>query len=486
MSAQDWTKFFKQFPSKTISCGDFNAHHIEWGSNRSCKAGNNIKEGIDNLDLLILNKQTVTHHSSAHKTWDSIDISISHISLGLTIEWSISTDSWGSDHLPIFLQVGCHTSLYNPYPHSNRIQSKNIDWKLFNARIWSSIEDLKDTLSSIDDPTIKYSSFTAIITDALSPPPKTQNTQRFSPSSSNKDASRQPSRSPPCEWWDAECDRWARLRKAMWLKYRHSNLACDFIEYKKASAKARILFRNKKRDKFRDFCNNLRKDTNPSYIWRKVKTFKNRWEGGCNSHEFSGDSMAAIENLINEISPPSANPPRPDFDYSAPDSFLDLSFSKEKLNFAIHSGKHSSAPGPDGIDYQAIRNLPDNALVILLELYNDFYKNQTVPKEWNHYSMSFIPKKGNLKFRPISLASCICKILERMVCFRLFWWLEHHGLLSNSQFGFRRNRSCLDNIAILHTDIANSFIEKKATCALFLDIEKAFDNVNIDILIQKT
>lgn len=156
-----------------------------------------------------------------------------------------------------------------------------------------------------------------------------------------------------------------------------------------------------------------------------------------------------------------------------------------ELEFALSVGKRNSAPGPDRIDYQVLRNLPENALNILLDLYNEFSISKSTPREWHNYSMFFTPKKGNSKFRPISLASCVCKIMERMICFRLSWWLKHHCLLANSQYGFRRHRSCMDNLAVFHTDITKSFVEGKATCALFLDVEKAFDNVNIDILIQK-
>lgn len=399
ISGQDWAKFFGQFSPKSIYCGDFNVHHIEWGSKSCCKAGKIIKEFIDHSDLLILNKQKHTHFSSAYNSWDSIDISMVHASLGPTTEWSISEDSWGSDHFPIFILIKCYAISYNPYPRSNRIQSKNIDWKSFKSRINTAVFENKVSLNEILEPEVKYSSFTAIITDALSPIHKSQNNQPISSHRIN-DASYQPRFPPPCEWWDSECDRFLRLRKAAWLSFKSSKLRTDFIKYKKISAQARICFRNKKKEIFAEFCSNLRKYSNPSYVWKKVKAFKNRWEGSRNSHEFSGESLIAVNNLIDEISPPSVNSERPDFDYMGGDHFLDLPFSSDELEYAINSGKPNSAPGPDGIDYQAIRNLPDNAREILLGLYNTFYKNKTVPKEWNRYSMSFIPKKKILNFVP--------------------------------------------------------------------------------------
>lgn len=89
------------------------------------------------------------------------------------------------------------------------------------------------------------------------------------------------------------------------------------------------------------------------------------------------------------------------------------------------------------------------------------------------------------KFRPISLASCLCKVLERMISNRLNWYLEFFNLLPNSQFGFRRSKSCIDNLAFLQSNILLSFQKNQPALASFLDIKSAYDNVIPDILIQK-
>lgn len=105
--------------------------------------------------------------------------------------------------------------------------------------------------------------------------------------------------------------------------------------------------------------------------------------------------------------------------------------------------------------------------------------------DWRRYLVFFIPKTNSDKFRPISLASSICKIVERMVCNRLMWWLEFNSKLPNSQFGFRRNKSCLDILTLLYANIIESFKKDTATMAVFLDIKSAYDNVLSDILIDK-
>lgn len=144
-----------------------------------------------------------------------------------------------------------------------------------------------------------------------------------------------------------------------------------------------------------------------------------------------------------------------------------------------------SSPGLDGIDYTIIVALPTNAKSLLLNILNRIFITHTFPDEWRKYLVFFIPKQDDTKFRPISLASCIFKILERLIANRLNWFLEHYNLLPNSQFGFRRNRGCIDNLAILHSNILLGFQDDSSTLVSFLDIKAAYDNVISDILLNK-
>ncbi len=77
-------------------------------------------------------------------------------------------------------------------------------------------------------------------------------------------------------------------------------------------------------------------------------------------------------------------------------------------------------------------------------------------------------------YRPISLTSCLCKLLERMVNFRLMWYLESKNL-SPCQFGFRRARNTADPLTHIDTYIESAFARRESVLAVFLDLEKAYD-----------
>ncbi|XP_020296949.1 uncharacterized protein LOC109861632 [Pseudomyrmex gracilis] len=74
--------------------------------------------------------------------------------------------------------------------------------------------------------------------------------------------------------------------------------------------------------------------------------------------------------------------------------------------------------------------------------------------------------------------------MERMISCRLSWWLEWHGLLPGTQFGFCRQKSCVDNLTLLYGEILGAFQEDSAVAAAFLDIQGAYDNVLSDILLN--
>ena len=67
--------------------------------------------------------------------------------------------------------------------------------------------------------------------------------------------------------------------------------------------------------------------------------------------------------------------------------------------------------------------------------------------------------------------------MERMVKNRLVWYLERFNLLSPFQAGFRKNRSTLDQLMRLETDVHKSLMNKEYVIVVFLDLEKAYNTL---------
>ena len=99
-----------------------------------------------------------------------------------------------------------------------------------------------------------------------------------------------------------------------------------------------------------------------------------------------------------------------------------------------------------------------------------------------------IQKKGKSKteaYRPISLTSCIVKLLERIINARLKWFLESEQLLAPQQAGFREHHCSEDQTTYLAQEFEDGFQQSKQTMAIWIYLQKAFDKVWRDGLLLK-
>ena len=69
---------------------------------------------------------------------------------------------------------------------------------------------------------------------------------------------------------------------------------------------------------------------------------------------------------------------------------------------------------------------------------------------------------------------------------RLYKFLEEHEILYILQFGFRASHSINHALVSLTEAIKNSLDNRKFGCGIFIDLQKAFDTVNHDILLMDT
>ena len=161
-----------------------------------------------------------------------------------------------------------------------------------------------------------------------------------------------------------------------------------------------------------------------------------------------------------------------DFTYNEP-------FSLAKLRAAV-TGLRSVAEGPDEVHNDMPRRLPQTVLEVLLAVFNRLWERGELPAAWREAIVVPILKPGKsgtdpLHYRPISLTSSLCKLMEKLVNVRLSWFLKSNDILTPSQCGFRRNRSTVDHLVSLDTVIRLTFKERRHVGAFFFDLEGAYD-----------
>jgi hypothetical protein len=155
------------------------------------------------------------------------------------------------------------------------------------------------------------------------------------------------------------------------------------------------------------------------------------------------------------------------------------SILREEFNEALKELKKNKAPGIDEVPAELIQNASDKVKDQLYKLTCRIYEEGKVPKDFKKSAIITIPKKIGAdvceNYRTVSLLSHASKILTRIIYKRLENRVEER--LAEDQFGFRKNRGTREAILALKSLIEERMNMGKTTYVAFVDLEKAFDNV---------
>ena len=88
-------------------------------------------------------------------------------------------------------------------------------------------------------------------------------------------------------------------------------------------------------------------------------------------------------------------------------------------------------------------------------------------------------------YRPVCSLSPLSKIIEKVIANRMTNYLEDHDILSKTQFGFRKNMGTESALLNYIDNIQNQLNDRKYSISIFMDLSKAFDVINHDILKHK-
>ena len=151
--------------------------------------------------------------------------------------------------------------------------------------------------------------------------------------------------------------------------------------------------------------------------------------------------------------------------------------------------KPKLSSGPDDIPSKIIKKAIITIPFIFLHLINISIITGTIHDRLKEAIIIPIHKKGDKNdpnnYRPISLINAISKILEKIVAFQLRKYLENNHLLNNQQFGFRTGHSTTHAMISALNHLETQKLNKSGSTSIFIDLTKAFDTVDIDLLLTK-
>ena len=150
----------------------------------------------------------------------------------------------------------------------------------------------------------------------------------------------------------------------------------------------------------------------------------------------------------------------------------------------------SSAPGASSIPTKVLIHCATELALPLSILFNKCVSTSRFPDELKIAHITPIFKgKGDKNdaenYRPISVLSPVGKLFEKILTEQLTDHLEGNYLLNRAQHGFRRGLSCETALNTIVENWRASIDDRKSVVAVFLDLKKAFDTINHDLLLYK-
>ena len=196
-----------------------------------------------------------------------------------------------------------------------------------------------------------------------------------------------------------------------------------------------------------------------------------------------------IGNYFKEVFADESNDEMPEMDIQCDRQIGEVQICRASLQKILEKLKVNKSCGPDNLHPHLLQKTARTISVPLKLIFEKSLSDGECPDDWRTANVTPIHKKGDRtepsNYRPVSLTSQVCKILETVVREKIVKHMKDNGLFSNSQHGFREGRSCLTNLLETLEHWTKIIDEGDCIDIAYLDFRKAFDLVSHKHLLHK-
>lgn len=168
--------------------------------------------------------------------------------------------------------------------------------------------------------------------------------------------------------------------------------------------------------------------------------------------------------------------------------FLTEVTDNEVINL-VKNCKSKTSKDCEDISMILLKRVINSIVSPLTDIFNKSFIQGIFPENMKIAKVVPLYKNGNknifTNYRPVSLLPQFSKILEKLFNKRLLSFIDKYDILSESQYGFRKNRSTSLALWEFVENISNSLDNKKHTIGVYIDLKKAFDTIDHGLLIKK-
>ena len=204
------------------------------------------------------------------------------------------------------------------------------------------------------------------------------------------------------------------------------------------------------------------------------------------------DTAAFINNFFVDIGPRLAEQHVEPWVYKgkiSETSLDEVTVTLMEVDKACKSIDISKSSAIDGLSSKIIKDAFIALCDKLTKLFNLSLNSGKFPDAWKLATVIPLQKEGDksdvTNLRPVSLLPLPGKLLEKIIHQRMLQFLESNNLLDCNQGGFRPNRSTIDTVGRISDLIFKAMNNNEITLVAFVDLKKAFDTVDHNLLVKK-
>ena len=272
----------------------------------------------------------------------------------------------------------------------------------------------------------------------------------------------------------------------------------DYVKFKNAEREASKLVRKAKRDLERKIAKNIKVDTKFFFKYArsmlKVKSSVGPLADE-NGNVITDDQKTAdtfneyFSSVFTKEDLSHMPEPKQMFTGGEQEMLKNVDVNETKVKNKLLKLNPSKSAGVDTINPAVLKECAEVLAKPLTILFRKSLESSKVPEIWKYANVTPIFKKGSKSlasnYRPVSLTSIVCRLLESLIVDDIRKHLRDYKLILDTQHGFVEKKSCLSNLLSFLEEVTNYVDQGHPVDILYLDFSKAFDSVPHQRLLSK-
>ena len=309
-------------------------------------------------------------------------------------------------------------------------------------------------------------------------------------------------------WFSSEISELIKARDLSWSQARKSNLKSDWNRFQVLRNQCLAAIRRAKSSYYLSTISEC--EGNPAKFWKTVKTLSKGHSSSLpnlvvsdnmrisdkseqcdtfNHHFIKAGDFSYPSDLLQSVTVGEGLTAPSGTRESTHTKFSFRPFSYNEVLEALYAVDPKKSVGPDNLDPNLLQLSAPLICGALTHIFNLTLLSSCIPTLWKTAFVLPLHKGGPAddlnNYRPISKLSCLAKILEQLVNKQLKMFLTSFSILNEYQSGYRSGHSTVTAVTKVVNDIIKALDDKMVCVALFIDLSKAFDSVDHNLLLLR-